>query len=258
MGSKNKKIIEPENEHETQDSATELDLPLEKLNLGPGKKLLVMNLNGLLLHRVHRSKKGGIHRSVDGRYRGYLVFRRPFSGEFMKFCLERFEVGIWSSAMEHNIDAALAYAIGPLRKNILFVWDQRQCTDSGFKSLENACKPLFFKEVSKVWENVKKGGPFSASNTLLIDDNPYKAFLNPDNSAIFPESYDVNDDADRALDPRRELCLYLKGVAEAGDVPSYVKDNPFGQPAVTSGHRDWKFYCRVKESILTKRAAKIV
>lgn len=29
-----------------------------------------------------------------------VVFKRPFSQEFMKFCLERFEVGIWSSAME--------------------------------------------------------------------------------------------------------------------------------------------------------------
>jgi hypothetical protein len=28
------------------------------------------------------------------------VFKRPFSEEFMKFCLERFEVGLWSSAME--------------------------------------------------------------------------------------------------------------------------------------------------------------
>lgn len=51
MGGKNK-VIEPEGEHEKQDSATELTLPLEKLNLGPRKKLLVMNLNGLLMHRV--------------------------------------------------------------------------------------------------------------------------------------------------------------------------------------------------------------
>jgi len=27
-------------------------------------------------------------------------YRRPFSEEFMKFCLERFEVGLWSSGME--------------------------------------------------------------------------------------------------------------------------------------------------------------
>lgn len=28
------------------------------------------------------------------------VFKRPFVEDFMKFCFERFEVGIWSSAKE--------------------------------------------------------------------------------------------------------------------------------------------------------------
>jgi len=37
-----------------------------------------------------------------------------------------------------------------------------------------------------------------------------------------------------------------------------VKEHPFGQPAVTAAHSDWKFYSRVKESILAKRASKIV
>ena len=57
--------------------------------------------------------------------------------------------------------------------------DQSQCYESGFKSLENKNKPLFFKQLKKLWEKVKKGGPYSASNTLLIDDTPYKALLNP-------------------------------------------------------------------------------
>lgn len=28
------------------------------------------------------------------------VYKRPYCEEFMKFCLENFEVGIWSSARE--------------------------------------------------------------------------------------------------------------------------------------------------------------
>nr|KYP70945.1 hypothetical protein KK1_010186 [Cajanus cajan] len=264
MAGKNKKPIydsvkfsdsEDEFKYETSDSETELDLYLEKLNLGPKKKLLVMNLNGLLLHRVHLSKKSEIpeSREADGRYRSYLVFKRPFSEEFMKFCLERFEVGIWSSAMEHNIDDALNYAIGASRKRMLFIWDQDQCTNSGFKCKGNARKPIFFKELRKVFEDVKKGGPFSASNTLLIDDNPYKAFLNPVCTWIFPESYDPHNDADRALDPKGELCLFLSRVAEEADVQSYLKDHPFGQAPITSGHPDWEFYSTVKQSLCQKR-----
>jgi len=115
----------------------ELGLSLEKLNLGPKKKLLIMNLNGFLLHRAHVRDKKAIpkSRTVDYKYRYFLrntfliyifhhfyhifhkifecifiidyyfincitVYKRPFSEEFMKFCLERFEVGLWSSAME--------------------------------------------------------------------------------------------------------------------------------------------------------------
>ncbi|CAL0305050.1 unnamed protein product [Lupinus luteus] len=33
-----------------------------------------------------------------------------------------------------------------------------------------------------------------------------------------------------------ELCLYLKDLANANDVPSYVKKHPFGQSAITSSH----------------------
>jgi hypothetical protein len=229
----------------------ELDLSLEKLNLGPKKKLLIFNLNGFLLHRVHLRDKKAIpkSRTPDYKYRYFLLFKRPFSEEFMKFCLERFEVGLWSSAMEHNIDGALACAMGESKNKLLFVWDQDKCRDSGFKSLENNKKPLFFKELKNVWDTVKKGGPYSAANTLLIDDKPYKSFLNPPNTSIFTESYDPEDKEDKALDPNGELCKYLKGLAEAEDVQSYVKENAFGVPAITSSHPDWGFYSRVRSRL---------
>lgn len=41
---------EPESDSEPE---TELGLSLEKLNLGPKKKLLILCLGGLLVHRVH-------------------------------------------------------------------------------------------------------------------------------------------------------------------------------------------------------------
>jgi len=47
------------------------------------------------------------------------------------------------------------------------------------KSMEKKEKPLFFKQLKKVWEKINKGGPYSASNTLMIDDKPYKSFVNP-------------------------------------------------------------------------------
>jgi len=54
------------------------------------------------------------------------------------------------------------------------------------------------------------------------------------------------------VDPNGELCLYLEGVAEGSDVESYVKDHPFGQPAITSSHPHWTFYSQLRENLHKK------
>ncbi|GAU16015.1 hypothetical protein TSUD_338870 [Trifolium subterraneum] len=193
---------EPESSQDSSEEP-ELSLSVKKLNPVPKKKkLLVMSLNGFLLHRVYVYDKEALPKSRTDQYESlnFLLFKRPFSEEFMKFCLERFEVGIWSSAQKHNIDGALDLAIGEESKNkLLFVWDQSECTISHIKSKENNEKPVFFKPIESVWGEVKKGGPYSASNTLMIGDKPYKAYLNPKNTAIFIKSYDPDDKEDNAL-----------------------------------------------------------
>nr|XP_011468493.1 PREDICTED: uncharacterized protein LOC101295843 [Fragaria vesca subsp. vesca] len=178
-----------------------LDLPLEKLSLGPRKKLLVLglgddekfnqdtgidkltleprrkkllvfDLNGLLVYRVYRSNKPDVpsDRTPDGKFGNHLVFKRPFAEEFVQFCLEIFEIGIWSSALEKNVDAVIDCHGKSENQTII-------CVDSGFKSLEKRMKPLFFKELKKLWNHF--GGQYSECDTLLIDDQPYKALLNP-------------------------------------------------------------------------------
>uniref|UniRef100_A0A803MZP8 Mitochondrial import inner membrane translocase subunit TIM50 n=1 Tax=Chenopodium quinoa TaxID=63459 RepID=A0A803MZP8_CHEQI len=213
---------------------------LKKLgNLGVQKKLLVFDLNGLLIHRAHRGNKSEIplNRQPDGVYKQRLVYRRPFLEEFMKFCHERFEVGIWSSAKEGNVDGIFDCAFkGLMRSSFLFIWvslailsilvvlDQRSCTDSGFKSMEKKYKALFFKELKKLWQTSapSKGGLiYSQSNTLLIDDEPYKGLLNPPNTGIYPNKYDAGNLTDDFLGYR------------------------FGQPAIGPKHPDWNYYSNV-------------
>ncbi|KAK7244990.1 hypothetical protein RIF29_39819 [Crotalaria pallida] len=209
---------------------------LDKLNFGPRKKLLVINLNRLLVNKIHRHDLKEIPNS------------RPHDAMSEMFFDLKWGFGLpqWS---RHNIDPSLNCIIGSLKSKLLFVWDQGQCLDSGFNALERESRPIFFKELKKVWEKVKKGGPYTASNTLLIDDKPYKAFLNPPNTAIFPKAYKIEDKDDKTLDPKGELCLYLEGLANANDVQFYVKENPFGQPAITSSHPDWDYYSKVEESL---------
>ncbi|XP_059595352.1 uncharacterized protein LOC100264874 [Vitis vinifera] len=264
--SKNKNVVPTETESESEsenekDSGNDFGLSLEKLTLGPRKKLLVMNLSGLLLHRAFKRDTPRIpkHRRPDvvfGNFFLYPVYCRPHSEDFMKFCLERFEVGIWSSSIERNLNAALDCAIGGLRGKLLFAWDQVYCTDTGFKSLEKKTKPLFLKELRKIWESSDLGKRFSSSNTLLIDDSPYKAILNPANTGIFPASYNADNVNDTELGPRGALRLYLDGLVDAVDVASYVKEHPFGQPAISPTHSHWDFYSVVIQRFRNNQASK--
>lgn len=48
-----------------------------------------------------------------------------------------------------------------------------------------------------------------------------------------------------SIDPKGELGMYLDGLAAAKDVQVYVKENPFGLPAISSDHPDWNFYSDV-------------
>ncbi|KAJ4832894.1 hypothetical protein Tsubulata_026354 [Turnera subulata] len=226
-------------------------LSLEKLNLGPKKKLLILCLGGLLCHRLCR-KRGAIiprNRTPDTSYGSFLVYKRPYCDEFVKFCFERFEVGIWSSAREWYLDNALDCVLKGHRSKLLFAWDQEECTDSGFKTLENRNKPIFLKELKKLFSSNRLKGKYSSSNTLLIDNDPYKALLNPPHTAIFPSEYKLeNANYDSALGPKGELRLYLDGLAEAEDVPSYVKNKPFGKPAIDPDHPNWDYYSKIIDS----------
>lgn len=53
--------------------------------------------------------------------------------------------------------------------------------------------------------------------------------------------------------PNGVLREFLKGLAEANDVPTYVKDNPIEEPAITSSHSDWDYYSKVIRSLGKKR-----
>ncbi|KAL2509249.1 Haloacid dehalogenase-like hydrolase (HAD) superfamily protein [Forsythia ovata] len=249
------KIVVSDDSSEDEDEKgveNELDLPLDKLNLGPKKKLLVLCLGGLLAHRVHVREKQTVRGlKPDVTYGKFLVFKRPFCTEFMKFCFDRFEVGLWSSARDHNIDAVLSCITGIGMKNKLaFVWGQDECTESGFYCLRKKEKPLFLKNLKDLWEKKYRSlpwekGQYSSSNTLLIDDEPHTCLLNPPDTAIFPQPYKKHESKDTFLGPNGELRGFLEGLADADDVPTYVKEHRIGQPAITPSHPDWNEYVKI-------------
>lgn len=70
-----------------------------------------------------------------------------------------------------------------------FLQDQSHCTSTGFNTIENREKPLLLKELRKLWEKLEPNlpwekGDYNEANTLLLDDSPYKALVNPVSQSI--------------------------------------------------------------------------
>ncbi|CAL1392248.1 unnamed protein product [Linum trigynum] len=219
------------------------------------KKLLILDLNGLLVDVVTCPPKD---RTPDKRVGIRSFFVRPGYLDFLNFCYQRFEVAVWSSRTRKNINILIDYLFGDMKSSLLFCWDLSHCTTTQFKTLENKHKPLVFKELTKVWNKEDpqlpwEKGYFNESNTLLVDDSPYKALLNPINSGIHPHPYSYEDLNDNSLGADGDLRVYLEQLSEAVNVQKFVETNPFGQKAIAEGNAEWSFYHEVVSTLYPSR-----
>lgn len=214
----------------------------------PRKKLLVLDVNGLLVDTYHRNEPRPTKELPNAKVGNFYVYKRPCCDEFLQFCLENFVVGIWSSAREYNVNNLVEYIFGKLREKLAFSWHQSDCTDSGLRAPENKHKPLFLKELSKLWVKAKPDlpwneGEYGPTNTLLVDDTPYKALRNPPNTGIFPSSYTVSNSGDDFLGSG--LRNYLKGICDTTNVQIFVENNPLGQPSIDSTSPYWSYLSQI-------------
>jgi len=66
------------------------------------KKLLVLDMNGLLVETFHRAEKRPKELPPDGKAgKNQFVYKRPFCNQFIEFCFQNFVVGVWSSAQKY-------------------------------------------------------------------------------------------------------------------------------------------------------------
>lgn len=211
------------------------------------KKLLILDINGLLADIVSPPPKD---HKADTKIARRAVFMRPACHDFLKFCFERFEVGVWSSRSERIATRVIDYLMGDMKHKLLFCWDLSQCTATGFRTLENRHKTLVFKELRRLWEKHDPNlpwekGEYNESNTLLLDDSPYKALLNPAYTSVFPHPYKFSDGIDSSLGDGGDLRVYLEELSAAKDVQKFVEKKPFGQMPITENSASWDFYLKV-------------
>lgn len=214
------------------------------------KKLLVLDVNGLL---VDISSYIPYNYDPDDIIMKKAVFRRPHCDDFLNFCFEKFNVGFWTSRTKRNMEPLLDFILGNNKSRLLFYWDQSHCTDTGYYTVEKKHKPLLLKKLKKLWDKCEPGlpwerGVYNESNTLLLDDTPYKALTNPRYTAVFPHTYRFRDVRDNSLGPGGDLRVYLEGLAEADNVQEYVNQNPFGQRPITEKNLSWGYYRKVIEA----------
>ncbi|KAM1322926.1 hypothetical protein PS2_015411 [Malus domestica] len=216
------------------------------------KKLLILDVNGLLADIVQLVPQQIKLYKPDTMISRKSVFKRPFYDSFLLFCFDYFNVAIWSSRNKKNVDEVVDYLLGISKKKLFFCWNQSHCTKTKFKTLDNEKKPLVLKELRKLWEKHDPDlplarGEYNETNTLLVDDSPYKALCNPENTAIFPFPYHFKNRMDRSLGVGGNIRRYLEGLVYAPNVQEYVKHHRFGQGPITANAKSWEFYSQVLE-----------
>ncbi|KAF8045288.1 hypothetical protein N665_5276s0002 [Sinapis alba] len=152
-------------------------------------------------------------------------------------------VGIWSSRRKANVEDICTHLLEDFKGKLLFCWDMDKCTKTEASCLDNKNKKVVFKNLSLIW----KKGDYSKSNTVLLDDSPYKALLNP--ITIFPYTYNHGNENDTSLGDDGDLRLYLKKLVETENVQEFIQKNLFGQEAIKEGNKDWQFYKEIEINI---------
>ena len=158
------------------------------------KNLIVIDLNGLLMQRSFSplgTSTSGFRIDQDAKVGNFYVYNRPHMKDFLDFLHENFTVGVWSSATEYNARMLVRHLWGKKKeKQLAFVWGQEKCTNVGVFT-EPRVKPVFLKELDKLWSHNPEMEKFRGTHTVLIDDSPYKAVNNPMHSALHPAEFKI-------------------------------------------------------------------
>ena len=175
---------------------------------------VVLDLNGLLLDRRSRPLPG---RPADMVLARTHVYIRPYARGFLRWLLQTFRVGVWSSAASHNAEPMVDLLFGQARRKLRFVWNQSHCKP--LCQLDGP-RPVLSKPIESLFEAFPE---MERTRTLLIDDSEQKASLNPAHTSIHPLTWSVAEAPDDDfLAPGGELREWLMAMNGIHDVPTFV------------------------------------
>lgn len=197
-------------------------------------KLLVLDLNGVLIRRIERS---------------YVL--RPYAREFIKHFARLYRLSVWTSISKCNGKPIVKDLFGDIvcdppgkgkaatattgsgpsctsseegaNVELLFAWYQQQCViadeDDGVPPndlLDPDVKPLFLKPLQKIWSRFPL---YNNLNTIILDDSPEKMLKNDVALCVQPKSFDLSKtDSDEELKPGNSLWQRLEELATSYEV----------------------------------------
>ncbi len=159
--------------------------------------LIVLDLDETLIH------SSDLRISSDFEFGSFSVLVRPFAKEFVRYLLDRFDVGIWTSST-FDYASEILHGLGFNQDEFAFVWAREKCTISYDSELMTQ---VYVKDLVKL----KKFG-YSLARILAIDDSPEKLSRQFGNLIRVSEwTGDSQDD---------ELMRLLKYIVKVGSYPS--------------------------------------
>lgn len=178
--------------------------------------LVVIDLNGTILHRGGRSRTEFIE--------------RPFAQQFLNYMFHNFIVMIWSSARPENTYAMCNRILPPdqLRRTAA-VWGRDRF---GLTTSDYTRRVQVYKRLNSVWadSSIAMKHPYfdncqewNQTNTILIDDSREKGRSDPFNLLPVPEFVGAMEDPDIL----RKVAEYLDLAKFQTNVSSFMRSYPF-------------------------------
>lgn len=192
---------------------------LPKRSNQPGPLLVVIDLNGTLLHR----------RKANSSFES-----RAHAREFIAYCVQTFWVVIWSSATPENVNRMVPQLLAPhINSQVVAVWGRDKF---GLSPADYSKRTQCYKRLTRLWEDPRirgsyprdrpgfENGAWDQGNTVLIDDSIEKARSEPHNAITLPE-YTGGVDIDQDVLPA--VHEYLNELCYQEDVSAYIRAHPF-------------------------------
>lgn len=181
----------------------------------PRPMLVVIDLNGTLLHRPSRKRPS-------------KFVERPLAKDFLRYCLKHYQVVIWSSARPVNVKLMCRQLLTAQQlKQVVAIWGRDKF---GLTPADYNARVQCYKRLTMLWadEAVKGANPlgevWDQGNTVLIDDSAEKARSEPYNCITLPEFVGDLKEKPEVL-PR--VLEYLDTLAHQEDISRYIRVNPF-------------------------------